>query len=145
MSCWEEITLIFLLFKRKRLCSWLVTPDLVKRPNKNKTPLKKGTKFTGNFTFLVIRLYKPLGLKVQTRAMLEQKMLSIKIEQLGTIIEKWHNTLIKDVSTTNHNILVFDLPSQKIIKYPVCSFLPASFSNDDTNNLFTPWKFGLVK
>ena len=40
--------------------------------------MKKRTKFTGIFPFLVIKLETPLVLKVQTRTTLEQRMLLIK-------------------------------------------------------------------
>ena len=47
---------IFLLFRRERLFSLFVTPDFKKGQNWNETPLKNGTKFTGIFAFLMIKL-----------------------------------------------------------------------------------------
>ena len=67
-----------MLFHRKRLFSSFVTPDFKKRQNRNETSLKKGTKFTGIFASLVIKLQTPLVLKVQTRATLEQNMMPTK-------------------------------------------------------------------
>ena len=46
--------------------------------------MKKRTKFTGIFPFLVIKLETPLVLKVQTRTTLEQRMLLIKNELFCT-------------------------------------------------------------
>ena len=46
----------FWLFQRKRLFSSFVTPDFNKRQNRNEISLKNGTKFTGIFASLVIKL-----------------------------------------------------------------------------------------
>ena len=50
--------------------------------------LKNGTKFTGRFASLVIKLKITLVLKVQTRAKLAQKMMPIKNKQFCTIKKK---------------------------------------------------------
>ena len=68
------------MFKIKRLFSSSVTPGFKKWQNGNETPLKNGTKFTGIFSLLVIKLKPPLVLIVKTRTTLEQKMLPVKNE-----------------------------------------------------------------
>ena len=75
----------FLLFQSKILFSSFVTPDFKKRKNRNETSLKNGTKLTGIFASLMIKLYKSVVFKVQIRATLEQKMMPIKNEQFRTI------------------------------------------------------------
>ena len=82
-----------MLFQRKRLFSSFVTPDFKKRQKRNKTSLKSGTKFTGMFTSLVIKLKIPLILKVQTRTTLEQmRNEELKNEKFCTIKKK-HDSL----------------------------------------------------
>ena len=74
-----------MLFQRKRLFSSFVTLDFNKRQNRNETSFEEQNQIYWNICFFGDKIVNTLVLKVQTRAMLEQKMIPIKNELFRTI------------------------------------------------------------
>ena len=86
--------------------------------------MKNGTKFTGIFAFLVIKLLILLVLKVQTIATLEQEMMPMKNEHFRTVKKK-HDHVVKnkfcyEKNKNNSSLFETTLAFRQIVKGRNC-------------------------